>query len=224
MKRRLLFIVIITLVTLLFVGCGKRPNVTVKVYDLEENILFDQKVDFTEEDTLLSLLQNNKKIALKGSTSEYGFFITEMCGVNSFDFTNTFWSIKVNGVDSMEGISDIDLKDNDIITFTLIEFSIGSLVIEVIDLNNNYLFNSNIQYYEGDTLLTLLQNHEGIALKGQYSEYGFFVTELCGVNSQNIENTFWSIKINGVDSMVGISDINLQDKDVISFTLIDFTI
>ena len=63
---------------------------------------------------------DHKKIKLVGETSEYGFFVTGIAGVNADGDKFQFWSLEVNGEMSMVGIGDIKPKDKDVITFKLI--------------------------------------------------------------------------------------------------------
>jgi len=72
------------------------------------------------------------------------------------------------------------------------------------------------------TLLKLLQDHEEIKLKGEEGTYGFYIIELVEVSSNDYQNTYWSIEVNGEYSLVGISDIELSDDDIIELSLIGY--
>lgn len=54
-------------------------------------------------------------------TASFGSFIISINGIEA-DPNSSFWAIKINGEDSMVGISEINPNDNDIITFTLTNF------------------------------------------------------------------------------------------------------
>lgn len=126
MKKRILLVAIFMLALLFFVACGDKTNaagtIEVKVYDVESVEVFKGNIKFSEEDTLEELLKNHEKIKMKGETSSFGFYIVEMVGVNANDHENTFWNIKVNGEDSMVGVSELDLVDKDVIEFRLISW------------------------------------------------------------------------------------------------------
>lgn len=109
--------------TLILVGCKQKSDVqgevTIVVVDGDKKELFNEKVSFKEGDTYVTLLEANEKTKMKGSTSEYGYFIESLCGIVSSKDNHTFWAIYVNNESSIVGISQIPLKDKDIIKFAL---------------------------------------------------------------------------------------------------------
>lgn len=122
MKKNLSFLLFIVLAFIL-IGCGKDGSVGtihVTVFNFEQEEVFDGDIKFAEDDTLQDLLAEHKEIKMKGETSTFGFYIVEMVGFSSLDHENTFWNIKVNGEDSLVGISLIELVDKDVIEFHLI--------------------------------------------------------------------------------------------------------
>ena len=125
MKKILSFIAIIVLAFVL-IGCvdkdGSTGSVQIKIYDFEAEEVFNKEISFGEEDSLLALLKNHKTIKMQGEESTFGFFIVEMVGISSNDYESSFWNIKVNGEDSLLGISEIDLEDGEVIEFHLISW------------------------------------------------------------------------------------------------------
>ena len=124
--KKILSIFAIILLAFVLISCGKSASagtVEIKIYNLEAEEIFDEKVKFSEEDTLEDLLKEHKKINMKGETLSYGFYITDLAGVSSKNYENCFWNVKVNGEDSMVGISMIKLVDGDVLEFHLISFA-----------------------------------------------------------------------------------------------------
>lgn len=128
MKKSLFLLALIAMFLFVLSGCKKdQPSeepvlageVTIIVYNNNSEEVFNRKLQFMSDDTLLELLQNNEDVALKGENSQFGFYITEMCGINANNYQNTYWSIMVNGEYSLVGISDLGLKDQDVIEFIL---------------------------------------------------------------------------------------------------------
>lgn len=100
------------------------------------------------------------------------------------------------------------------------ELPAGEFTLVVKDTTSQELFRGDIAFDKDDTLVNLLKSHQQVAMKGEEGVYGFFITEVCGVAAG--ASQFWSIKVNGEDSMVGISSIKLQDKDLIELILTTF--
>ena len=123
--KKILSIFAFVLLAFVLVSCGKGASagsVEIKIYNFEAEEVFNDEVKFSEEDTLEDLLKEHKKIQMKGETSSMGFYITDLAGVSSKNHDSTFWNIKVNGEDSMLGISMIKLVDGDVIEFHLISY------------------------------------------------------------------------------------------------------
>lgn len=124
-KLFLVLVLIFTLAPLMF-GCGKASDsvgeITVIVKNNVDEEVFNEKIAFGEDDTLLSLLQNHPAIALKGEEQTFGFYITEVYGINANDFERTYWSISVNGEYSLVGIGDIALIKDDVITLSMLTY------------------------------------------------------------------------------------------------------
>lgn len=101
----------------------------------------------------------------------------------------------------------------------------GTITVIVVDSDKTELFNGEIIFNKGDSLVDLLKSHEEIKLGGSDSEYGFFVESVCGKNASDAGATFfWNLKINGEDSMVGISSVVIEDKMEVKLSLNDWTV
>lgn len=125
--KKFCFVFIACILLFVFNGCASENNdsagvITVIVINFEKQEVFNGNIAFTEQDTLLGLLQNHEDIMLSGEEQSYGYFIKEVCGVNSDDYPQTFWFITVNDEDPLKGISDIPLKDGDTIALQLINW------------------------------------------------------------------------------------------------------
>lgn len=100
----------------------------------------------------------------------------------------------------------------------------GTITVIVEDSDKTELFKGEIIFNKGDSLVDLLKSHEEIKLGGSDSEYGFFVESVCGKNASDAGETFfWNLKINGEDSMVGISSVVIEDKMEVKLSLVDWT-
>lgn len=123
MKRLLLFFLFF--ITLFLVACGgnnQAGTITVKVYDVDQEEVFSGEIKIKKGDSLVELLKNHKEIQMKGEDQSFGFYIVEMAGINANDYEKVFWNIKVNGEDSLVGISQLEITDGDIIEFALISW------------------------------------------------------------------------------------------------------
>ena len=119
MKKFLLFFIV-------FLGlflCACKPEndpagtVRIVVKDGAGAVLCDVDIDFTEEDTLISLMETHADIQMQGETDpQYGYYVQELCGVKA---ENAYWAISVDGEYSMVGISLIPLTDGSLIEFVL---------------------------------------------------------------------------------------------------------
>ncbi|HHZ18202.1 MAG TPA: DUF4430 domain-containing protein [Acholeplasmataceae bacterium] len=125
MKKLFLFFFLL-LSGFILTGCDEESDakgtITVIVVNYEQEEVFNGKINFQEDDTLLGLLQEHEEIRLGGREESYGFYITTICGINAEDYPQTFWMIEINGVSALVGISDIPLKDKDEIKFSLINW------------------------------------------------------------------------------------------------------
>ncbi|MCK9536911.1 MAG: DUF4430 domain-containing protein [Bacilli bacterium] len=127
MKRKLSLLLILFLLLFGVVGCGPEKNepsgtIRVIVVNYEKEEVFNNLIDFYEDNTLLGLLQAHDEIQLDGEEQSYGFYIIKMCGISAKDYSETYWKIEVNGNYSLVGIAEIPLKDKDEIKFLLINW------------------------------------------------------------------------------------------------------
>ena len=70
---------------------------------------------------LSTFSQNNSNFTIETQKSDYGDYLLSINGVKA-DTSIEFWNVKINGVDSTVGISDMEPQNNDIITFSLLKF------------------------------------------------------------------------------------------------------
>lgn len=97
----------------------QNPTFNVEVEDVDGSLLFKGEIVKEKEFDLITALSLHSKIKLDGSTSEYGYFVTSVCGVEANGDLFQFWSLEVNGVESMVGISDLVVNKGDTISFIL---------------------------------------------------------------------------------------------------------
>ena len=100
-------------------------------------------------------------------------------------------------------------------TFT--STSDGSITIELINLDGSVKSSKEIEFNEGDELLTLLEeNYENVVVEnGMLMSIDTFTTA-------SDWSTFISIDVNGEMSMVGLLEIEYEDGTIISFKLTEF--
>jgi len=77
--------------------------------------------DETLEQTLDIAVEDNQ-FAYTKQVSDFGSFVTSINEISA-DPTKEFWSIKINGEDSLVGISQINPNENDLIQFILTQFN-----------------------------------------------------------------------------------------------------
>ena len=82
--------------------------ITVTIKDLGGTEL-TKKIEFTEEDTLLGLLE--QEFTIRYEISKYGAVIYDIEWIKT-DFKSTYIAIYIDGLYGTEGISYIVLKDN----------------------------------------------------------------------------------------------------------------
>lgn len=95
------------------------------------------------------------------------------------------------------------------------------VAVENADGTKNFQLNTNADESLFETLKRF--NSENSEFKLEYTQYDFgaFVTSLSGI-TPDATSEFFSLKINGSDSMVGISDYKPKSGDKISFVLTKF--
>ena len=95
--------------------------------------------------------------------------------------------------------------------------SAGTIVVEYVGVDNQVIKSKEIDYYEGDTLVKLVQeNFENVVIEG---------TMVMGIEDYTTPgdwSTFIGIRVNGEESMVGITEIQLQDGLVVSLVITEF--
>ena len=117
MKKRFLFLLLAFLAIFTLAGC-KNSNAkedgkfSVEVIDETDKVLCNETIGFKEGDNIVDLLKANEKIKLDGTMSEYGIYITTLCGKNASDVGKTyFWSLYVDDNVSEVGLSSVELKN-----------------------------------------------------------------------------------------------------------------
>lgn len=129
MKKRFLFLVLAILSIFTLIGCGDSNakvdgNFTIEVVDENEKSLCNEKIGFKTGDNLVELLKTNEKVKLAGDESEYGLYVTSICGKKAADAGETYyWSLYVNEEVSSVGISSVELKDGLKIKFVLVDWT-----------------------------------------------------------------------------------------------------
>jgi len=67
---------------------------------------------------ILERIMLSSDFSFRTQSSSFGSYITSINGIEA-DSSKQYWSIAINGEDAMQGISDINPVDGDIITLTL---------------------------------------------------------------------------------------------------------
>ena len=107
------------------VGCNTKNTaidengLRVIVYDKDNESIYDKK-DTTTEKYLIDALKNFKDLNLETETGDYGEYVVGINGLSQGD--NYYWNYYVNDNYASVGISNYEIKDNDVITFKLEKF------------------------------------------------------------------------------------------------------
>lgn len=96
----------------------------------------------------------------------------------------------------------------------------------ITDGSGSKLFDETLTGQDGESLAEVLKTALGSKLVAESSDFGLFVTELCGV-AGSAEDGYWMLYINGEQSMVGISGLTLSlngsaDNSVSPDDLVEF--
>ena len=93
----------------------------------------------------------------------------------------------------------------------------GDVLIELIDIEGNISDSRQIEYQEGDTLVSLVEsNYDNVLI-----ENGMLMT-IEDFETASDWSTFISIYVNDEMSMVGINDIKFDDNTKVSFIMTEF--
>ena len=93
----------------------------------------------------------------------------------------------------------------------------GDVLIELIDIEGNISDSRQIEYQEGDTLVSLVEsNYDNVLI-----ENGMLMT-IEDFEIASDWSTFISIYVNDEMSMVGINDIKFDDNTKVSFIMTEF--
>ena len=124
--KRFLIVLVALLVVFSFSACGAKGSgkFEVSVVDQNQAELYKTTVKFKEGDNLVDLLKNHDKIKLNGEVTEYGFYITGVYGIESYEVGETYyWKLIVDGEASSVGLSLVELKDGLVIEFDLVDWT-----------------------------------------------------------------------------------------------------
>jgi len=108
------------------------------------------------------------------------------------------------------------------VTDNAVQTSNFQLMIEV---QGKETKNYSVVFTSGQTLDQILNNlaskDSTFSYTTQTASFGAFITTFNGTTADATKE-FWSFKVNGEDSSVGISDFKPQNNDLIQFTLTSF--
>jgi hypothetical protein len=89
--------------------------------------------------------------------------------------------------------------------------------VEVLKLDGTALVEEKeLKLVKDLDLVAVLKADEDIRLDGSDGEYGFYITKAGGYEANASENEFWQLSVNGVQSAVGISALEVKAKDKIT--------
>ena len=129
--KRFLVILIALFVVFSFSACEKKASgngkFEVSVVDQNAEQLYKTTIKFKSGDSAVDLLKNHEAIKLNGETSEYGFYVTGVYGIEAYSVGETYyWKLLVDGEASSVGISSIELVDGMKLEFVLIDWTTES--------------------------------------------------------------------------------------------------
>ncbi|MBP6885241.1 MAG: DUF4430 domain-containing protein [Bacilli bacterium] len=89
--------------------------------------------------------------------------------------------------------------------------------VEVLKLDGTALVEEKeLKLVKDLDLVAVLKADEDIRLGGSDGEYGFYITKAGGYEANASENEFWQLSVNGKQSDVGISALEVKAKDKIT--------
>ena len=89
--------------------------------------------------------------------------------------------------------------------------------VEVLKLDGTALVEEKeLKLVKDLDLVAVLKADEDIRLDGSDGEYGFYITKAGGYEANASENEFWQLSVNGKQSDVGISALEVKAKDKIT--------
>jgi chitinase len=211
------------------VGCGPSTgpieefdSITVQIEDHHGVLLVSKEMDLEKTKTLVELLMEDADIQLKIEVSTWGAYIVEAAGVNANDFEMMFWNIVVNDIPAEVGISELEIKDQDVLKLVLTSWDVEEPVlftVEVVDLEGVTILTKQIAFEEEVSLSALLMQDEEVGLKTELSTWGDYITEVAGLNSEDFLYVYWAIYVNDDFSVVGIGELELTEGDVLRLVL-----
>ena len=93
----------------------------------------------------------------------------------------------------------------------------GTVVVEYVNVDGQVIKTKEIDYYEGDTLVKLVQeNFDNVVIEGT------MIMAIEDYTTPSDWSTFIGIKVNGEESMVGITDIPLENNMTVSLVITVF--
>lgn len=164
----------------------------------EDNVSKVKNVELYSGDELISTIKN---LSVKEFTD--------------LDYSKDY-VLKLNYTyDLNDGMGDIEK----VVTSNNIVMQNPTFNVEVIDAGGESLYTGVITKDKEFDIVDTLTAHTEIKLNGSISDFGYYITGVCGIEANNDLFQFWSLKVNGVDSMVGISEVEINKGDTISFVL-----
>ncbi len=153
-KTLLLLLVVFVFVTL--AGCQEKESFTLKLLDLDGEVLVDESIYFEEDDQrgILELIEAS--VDIDYDTFDFGVMVNGIEGYYPKEYGasyNYYYQILVDGVASDVGISEIDYTKDMVLSFveisSLLTFDqmIDDLIYDFIDNNlDNYLSDEFVDY------------------------------------------------------------------------------
>lgn len=93
----------------------------------------------------------------------------------------------------------------------------GTITVEVVALDRSIIKSKDIDFNEGEKLVDLIQsNFDNVVVEGT------MIMAIEDYTTPSDWSTFLSIKVDGVESMVGITEIEFTDGTKISLVITEF--
>ena len=97
----------------------------------------------------------------------------------------------------------------------------GELTIEIKDIDGTELDSKNIKFYEGDSLIKLIEDN--FEVEYDDGEWGIFINKIGDIDSASGNTLFIEFIINGVQAPEGVGDTTPEDGVIITFKLTDWS-
>lgn len=204
-RRLAALLLILALALSCLAGCGK-TTVTIDVIHADKTVT---KHGVTSRETNLAKILVDHRI-VEDNQGDYGLYILVADGETA-DYTidGSYWALKKDGEDLMVGASDITVKDGEHYELVYTDTA-NKITVEVVHKDKT-VKTFNLKTMD-ETLDKVLVNNK--IVEDNQGDYGLYILVADGEKADyDVDASYWALQINGTDSMVGASDVKINNGD-----------